>query len=240
MIELLGVGVRHARDAWLFREVCVRFERGTLGAIVAESAAPAAALLDAVTGRSIPHEGRVWITRLPVMRETRGRVRRLVGDVTTASVLATHRSVLWNTMTTPRSLLAGLLPFPRSRAQQAALSALAVVGLEQRADDPARVLSASERVRVSIARTLARGPAALVLRDVDAVLGPHDASSILAVMRRLARSQRLSALVSLTSLPLALRHADQVLVLPAGELVRDRRTSDVESEHVCTLETAAR
>lgn len=73
MIELLGVGVQDEQKAWRLRKACARFDPGTLSAVVAGAPADGAAVLDALSGRRIPEEGRVWVTRVPLMRETRGR-----------------------------------------------------------------------------------------------------------------------------------------------------------------------
>ena len=223
MIELLGVGVQDEQKAWRLRKVCARFHRGTLSAVVAGSSAEGAALLDALSGRRIPEEGRVWVTRVPLMRETRGRIRALVGEATSTAVFVTHRSVLWNTCVTRGTVLAGLLRLPHRGQEQAALSALAAVGLARRAGDPLVALPPGDRLRVAVARTLVRRPAALVLRGVDAALAPDDAASVLGMLGPLVRSHRLIAVVSLASIELARMHADRVLVLAAGALVPDTR-----------------
>ena len=239
MIELLGAGVQDGRKTWLFRNACARFDRGALSAIVAGSPASSAALLDAVTGRRVPDEGRIWVTRLPLMRETRGRVRALVREATPA-VFVTDRSVLWNTLVARGTVLAGLMSLPRRGRDQAALSALAAVGLEHRARDPLATLSAGERLRVAVARMLATGPAALVLRDVDAALGPEGAGAILRMVRRLVRSHRIVAVVSLSSIELARQHADRVLVLADGVLSADRRGRELHPEWASDLERVVR
>jgi ABC-type polar amino acid transport system ATPase subunit len=240
VIELLGVGVQDGRKAWLFRKACARFDRGTLSVVVAGSPAPSAALLDAVTGRRIPDEGRIWVTRLPLMRESRGRVRALVREATPAAVFVTNRSILWNTLVARGTVLAGLMRVPRRGREQAALHALAAVGLERRARDPLATLSPGDRLRVAVARMLARGPAALVLRDVDAVLGPEDAGAVLCMVRRLARSHRMTAVVSLASIELARQHADQVLVLADGALEADRRALELHAAWARGLESVVR
>jgi ABC-type phosphate/phosphonate transport system ATPase subunit len=222
MIELLGVGVRDAQNAWLVRRACARLQRGALSAVVSTSPRRSAALLDALTGRRIPDEGRVWVTRIPVMRETRDRVRALVAEATATAVFVPQRSVLWNTLVRRGSVLAGLLRLTHRAEQHAAMSALAAVGLDGRARDPLVALPPADRLRVAVARTLVRRPAALVLRDIDITLGPNAAASLLAVIRRLAQSHRLTTVVSLTSHDLARAHADAVFVLENDALVADR------------------
>ena len=228
MIELLGVGVRDAQNAWLLRKVCARLDRGTLAAIVSSSAVQSAALLDAVTGRRIPDEGRVWVTRVPLMRETTRRVRALVADPTAAAFVS-HRSVLWNTLVTRGTVLAGLVRFPRRPERQAALSALEAVGLGRRTREPLVALAPGDRLRVAVARMLCRRPAALVLRDVDAALGCDEAGPLLGVMRRLVRSHRLTGIVSVESAEVARRHADRVLILAHGALASDILARDIDA-----------
>lgn len=228
MIELLGVGVQDARNVWLFRKVCARLNRGTLSAVIAASPVESTALLDAVSGRRIPDEGRVWVTRIPLMRETRRRVRTLVGEAPETAVFATHRSVLWNTLVRRGTILAGLARFPRRGERQAALSALDAVGLGRRAHDPLLALSPGDHLRVAVARILTQRPAALLLRDVDRMLGPDGAASLLSTLRRLVRNQRLTAIVSLDSLELARRYADHVLLLANGALIPDTWSRDTE------------
>ena len=223
MIELLGVGVQDERKAWRVRKACARFDCGTLSAVVAGSPADGGALLDALSGRRIPEEGRVWVTRVPLMRETRGRIRALVSEATATAVFVPHRSVLWNTCVTRGTVLAGLLRLPHRAQEQAALSALAAVGLARRAGDPLVALPPGDRLRVAVARTLVRRPAALVLRGVDAALGPDDAASLLGLLGRLVRSHRLIGIVSLASIELARTHADRVLVVAASGLIHDTR-----------------
>ena len=81
MIELLGVGVHDRRRGWQLRQVTATFDTGTLVAVTASPTDDTQALLDAVSGRRIPNEGRVWIDRLPLMRETASRVRRRIAHI---------------------------------------------------------------------------------------------------------------------------------------------------------------
>lgn len=61
MIELLGVGVRGRHGSWCVRRVTARFEGGTLVAIVGQDRDEPDAILNALAGRVVPEEGRVWI-----------------------------------------------------------------------------------------------------------------------------------------------------------------------------------
>ena len=56
------------------------------------------ALLDAVAARIVPEEGRVWVDRVPVSRDTARRIRGLVAEVDVHAPAVGHRSLLWNVL----------------------------------------------------------------------------------------------------------------------------------------------
>jgi ABC-type phosphate/phosphonate transport system ATPase subunit len=221
VIELLGVGVpRHGRG-WLLHRVCATLEAGELTLVVAPDPDERRALLDTVTGRRVPDEGRVWINRIPVMPESLGRVRRLCADVDPGASLIGHRSLFWNALapTSGPRALGRLLRLPRRQEREAALAALERVGLRAKADEPAATLSGFDRLRFLIARALARRPRHLVVRDPDAAVGPDQIGGLLALLRLLARSDRLGIVVSLADGAAGRTFADRVLVLGEGLLL---------------------
>jgi ABC-type phosphate/phosphonate transport system ATPase subunit len=221
VVELLGIGVPDERGGWLLHRVCARFECGQLTAVVGAQREAADAFLDALTGRRIPVEGRVWVERIPLMRETAARVRSLVVNAGPDAGFTDHRSVLWNTLVSPRAALMGLLRFPRPAQRAAATRALAAVRLETRWRDRVSALTPLERARLALARALAQRPRALILRDVDAGLSGEDAASLLRLARQLAYDERLAAVASVASAALARACADRIIVLADGLLVFD-------------------
>ena len=81
MIEILGAGVADANGAWLFRRLCARIESPSFVGIASTDRLVRSALFDIVTGARIADEGRVWIDRIPVMADTRRRLRSHVADL---------------------------------------------------------------------------------------------------------------------------------------------------------------
>jgi ABC-type phosphate/phosphonate transport system ATPase subunit len=223
VIEFLGVGIPDERGGWLLRRVCIHFERSELTALVTARPDTARVFLDAFAARRIPVEGRIWVDRIPLMRDTAARVRSLVSEAGPDARFTEYRSVLWNTLVTPRAALTGLLRFPRRRQRAAATRALSAVRLEERWRDPVGSLTSLERARLALARALAHRPRALVLRDVDATLGPEDSAALLQMVKGLAHAERFAAVASVASASLARACADRVIVLAGGLLVFDGR-----------------
>jgi ABC-type phosphate/phosphonate transport system ATPase subunit len=235
MIELLGVGVPDGNAGWLLHRVCARWSHGEVAAVVSDSAAQRLALIDTVAGRRIPIEGRAWLDGVALAPDTAARVRAHVGDVDLGVEFVERRSLLWNTLAGERPgllALAGLVRFPREREREAAMRALRAVQLDGLASETVARLDREERARLALARALRRGPRRLVLREVDVAVGVPDAERVLDLVRRLVRTDRLSAAVSLASLSLARQFADRIAVLVDALLVLDAAPSAFTEDEV--------
>ena len=239
MIELLGIGVRHPAPG--LHEICATLEGGQLVVVNAATAAEREALLDVVAARRMPQEGRLWVDRVPLMAPTARRIRAAVGDVALNEPLAPARSLLGNVMSgrTRLHTLGRLLRLPRRCQRDAAMAALAVVGLAGRAHERAVPLNAVAGARVLIARALARRPRHLVVRELDRALPPHDAMNILLLLRALTRHERRVVLVSLAEPTLATALADRVLHISAGRLAHDGRPGPLDDpgRHLALVRT---
>ena len=225
MIELLGVGIPRPDGAgWLLHRVCMQLESRDLTIVVSRDPAERLALLDAVAGRRRPEEGRVYVGRVPMTRENGARLRARVGDADLALPVVEPRSVLWNALAARRPgvrALLGFLRYPRRGEREAALAALELVGLRDEARRAAGRLSREARVRLLIARELARRPEHVVVREIDASLGPEEAGRVLATLARVARTERVGVVASVESWLLARAHAHAVVALAEGLLVFD-------------------
>jgi ABC-type phosphate/phosphonate transport system ATPase subunit len=221
MIELLGVGIPRRDRGWLLRRVCATLDAGELTTVLSTNVEERCALLDTITGRRLPDEGRVWIDRVPIMADSRSRARRLCGEVDPADGLVLWRSVFWNALapTSGPRALGRLLRLQRRRERDAARGALERVGLAARTDDPVAALTTLDRVRLLIARALARGPHSLVVRDPDVSLSADETGALLALLRLLARGDHLGVVVSLADGSAGHGFADRVLLLHEGLLL---------------------
>jgi phosphonate transport system ATP-binding protein len=235
MIELLGVGTPRAEGGWLLHRVCARFRRGQISVVVSRDPAERRALLDAVTARLVPNEGRVWVTGVPVARDTVGRIRGLVAEVDLDLRPVERRSFLWNVLigrTGSRALWPGLLRLPRRSERRSALRALERVGLGGRATEPARGLGPADRARLALACALSRNPEFLVVREVDGATAPVDGDTVRAALRTLAHRDRLSVLVGAADPSVAHGFADRLVVIDEGLLRYEGRPADFPGDLV--------
>src|SRR5262245_61442667 len=98
MLDLLGISVPRSDGGWLLHRVCARFEAPGLVLVVSGRPDERKSLLDAVAGRLVPNEGRIWVDGIPSIGSTGARVRQLVGQIELPPILVPHRSILWNVL----------------------------------------------------------------------------------------------------------------------------------------------
>jgi putative ABC transport system ATP-binding protein len=105
----------------------------------------------------------------------------------------------------------------KSEARTFALAALADVGLEDRADTPARLLSGGEQQRVAIARSLIGTRRILIADEPTASLDSSNGDSVMRLLRR--RSDEGAAVLMATHNPEHAAWADRVVYLRDGAVV---------------------
>jgi tungstate transport system ATP-binding protein len=112
----------------------------------------------------------------------------------------------------------GLHDVPRAERRARALEALEWTGLRPLATRPARVLSAGEQQRLSLARAWAVRPEVLFLDEPTAALDPGSTRSIESLILKIAE-QGTKVVMTTHDLGQARRLADEVLFMNRGELV---------------------
>ena len=235
MIELLGVGAPRAGGGWRLHRVCASFRRGEVTLVVSHLPEERDALLDAVGARIVPDEGRVWVSHVPVSRDTVRRIRGMVVEADIHSRPIEHRSLLWNVLVAGKSghhALHGLLRLPRKSERLAARRALERVGLGGRELETGSALGAVDRARLALARALVLTPEVLVVREVDRGFDTGDVGILRALLRSLAHRERLAVLASAAAPSGALGFADRLVAIADGLLVFDGAPSDFSGERV--------
>jgi len=165
------------------RDVDVDFERGEICGLIGPNGAGKSTLFRLIAGIQRPTTGQVRLN---------GRVLtgRPAHDVCVAGIAATHQivrpfrelSVIENVMI---GAFFGHRPRPHGprAAREAALEALAVCELAERAESPASALNLAGQKRLEIARALATRPEVLLLDEVLAGLNPTETDQTLHLVR---------------------------------------------------------
>jgi putative ABC transport system ATP-binding protein len=203
------------------RGVDLTIARGEMVAIMGPSGCGKTTLLNCLSGLDSIDEGDVVIegTSLSAMSDrerTDYRARRM-GFVFQFYNLVPVLTAVEN-VELPL-LLARAKP---STARQAAVEALDLVGLADRASHVPDELSGGERQRVTIARSLVNHPAIVWADEPTGDLDSENAAEVTELMRRLNREQDVSFLVVTHDISVG-RKADRIVRMVDGQVVEELR-----------------
>jgi ABC-type lipoprotein export system ATPase subunit len=183
------------------------FDSGALTVVTGPSGSGKTTLLDVVAGLELPDGGSVLIGDVEVTaldRAGRAALRReRIGYVAQQPELIPFLSAREN-------VALGL--DLRGRPADAAVGALAAVGLAELADQRVERLSGGERFRVAIARALAPAPDVLIADEPTSRLDEPNARGVVSLLARLAR-ERAAAVVVASHDPIAIEQADELVAL---------------------------
>jgi len=215
-------------------DVSLRFERGTITAIVGPSGGGKSTLLRCMNGLERFDEGRIVVGSLEFRprpnarrstREERAALRQLrqtVGMVFQQFGLFAHMTALENVCEAPVQVLR----MKPDEARERAVALLERVGVGHRQEAYPRELSGGEQQRVAIARALAMKPEALLLDEPTSALDPERKTEVIALLQSFAAEGTTLILVSHEP-PVVRNLCDRVVVLRGGKVAADGTPDEV-------------
>jgi branched-chain amino acid transport system ATP-binding protein len=213
--------------------------QGELAALIGPNGAGKSTLIDVVSGARRPTSGSVRfggreIAGLPAHRVTRLGIARTFQGLELFRSLSVRENVIaggvqqvgagfWRNLAQPRR---GTLA---QRLEDAASTALILVGLARRADDPANILPAGEQRLLAIARALATGSDWLILDEPGAGLNETEKRALGNVIKRL-RDQGKTILFVDHDMALVGSVAERLVVLDRGAVIADGMPDRVRTD----------
>lgn len=192
---------------------------GEFLALMGPSGSGKTTLLNLIAGLDRPSEGEIWVGDQRISTLSEGQLARWrtrhVGFVFQfyhlLPVLTAYENV---------ELPLLLLPLSAAQRKRQVLTALDLVGLSDRLRHRPGQLSGGQQQRVGIARAIVTDPTLIVADEPTGDLDSRSAGEILALLVELQRSLQKTILM-VTHDPRAAAHAQRVLHLEKGQLVRD-------------------
>lgn len=108
--------------------------------------------------------------------------------------------------------------------------ALKLVQIQQLATRKPSELSGGQQQRVALARTLNQNPSIILADEPVAALDPVTANQVMSDFRRINREMKITILINIHHVDLALDFADRVIGIRAGEIVYDGPVREVTQE----------
>lgn len=166
---------------------------GAIHLILGERATGKTALLETIAGFRSGEQGSIRVHGSDTSASERRRSIALVPREAPIRQLRVIERLLLHD--TPRAAKVGI-QWARGREEAAALAAR--VGLEALLDVPYEALRPVERKLIEVAAAVRQNPAAILLDEPTADLGPHEARHFLATLHRILGEQKIPGIVATT------------------------------------------
>ncbi|ENZ81976.1 MULTISPECIES: phosphonate ABC transporter ATP-binding protein [Caulobacter] len=219
--------------------------RGEMIALIGPSGSGKSTLLRSIDGLQTIDEGEGTITAFGGPVQARGRVsgevrkaRVRVGFVAQQFNLVGRLSLFSNVALGSLGripLLRGLFGLWPRETREAAMAALARVGVADYAGQRANTLSGGQQQRGAIARALVQKAKIILADEPVASLDPVSARKVMEILRDLNQSDGLTVIVTLHQVDYALRYCDRVVALKAGEKVYDGPAAGLKREQLIDI-----
>jgi ABC-2 type transport system ATP-binding protein len=211
-IELCGV-TRRFGELTAVDRVDLTVAEGEIVGLLGHNGAGKTTLIRVINGLLAPDAGVVRIDGLDPAVDGR-QVRRLTG-------VLTEYPALDEFLTTRENLevYAAINSIPRAVAGRRIAELLQVLGLVDRADDPARGLSAGLKQRVALARALVHDPRILLLDEPTTNMDPVAARGVRRLIVDSVRERGRTVVLSTHNLPEAEELCDRIGIMRQGQLL---------------------
>lgn len=236
MIKFNNVNKVYPNGFHALKNINLEIEQGEFVAIIGLSGAGKSTLLRTINRMHDITDGELIVNGENV-NDLKGKslrkFRRHIGMVFQSFNLVTRTTVINNVLTSR----VPDMPFYKSMIgvfskedKVIALEALDKVGILDKAYVRADQLSGGQQQRVALARTLAQKPEIILADEPVAALDPITATQVMDDFKRINEEMKISILINIHHVDLALKYATRVIGIKAGEIVYDGPSNMVDSE----------
>ena len=236
MIKFDKVNKVYPNGLHALKNVSLEINQGEFVAIIGLSGAGKSTLLRTINRMHDISEGSLIVNGQEI-KNLKGKdlrtFRRKVVMVFQSFNLVTRTTVINNVLTSrvpDMPLWKSIIGLYSKEDKIIALEALDKVGILDKAYVRADQLSGGQQQRVALARTLAQKPEIILADEPVAALDPITATQVMDDFKKINKELNMSVLINIHHVDLALKYADRVIGIKAGEIVYDGAAKDVTNE----------
>ena len=236
MIKFDKVNKVYPNGLHALKNISLEINQGEFVAIIGLSGAGKSTLLRTINRMHDISEGSLTVNGQEI-NDLAGKdlrkFRRKIGMVFQSFNLVTRTTVVNNVLTSrvpDMPLWKSIIGLYSKEDKVRALEALDKVGILDKAYVRADQLSGGQQQRVALARTLAQKPEIILADEPVAALDPITAKQVMDDFKKINKELNMSVLINIHHVDLALKYADRVIGIKAGEIVYDGPSAEVDSE----------
>jgi biotin transport system ATP-binding protein len=224
IIDIVTLCFRYPDGTLGLDRISLGIEKGTLVVVTGPNGSGKTTLLKHLNGLLRPQSGSVKIDGVDVAQDT-PRARRLVGMIFQDA----DSQIVGETVAADVAFGPENLSLPAAEVGARVEAALEAVGLTTLADQTPQALSGGEKRRLSIAGVLAMHPQIVAFDEPFAGLDYPGTRQVLREMLRLQQAGH-TLVVATHDLEKIIYHADRLIVMNAGRVVKDGAPAGIVGE----------
>ena len=238
MIEFKNVYKTYPNGFTALKNVNLNIEQGEFVAIIGLSGAGKSTILRCINRMHDIQQGTLTVDDVDVESlsgKALRRFRRKVGMIFQSFNLVSRSTVIKNVLTAD----VPDMPFWRvlfgiftKEQKMRALESLDKVGILDKAYTRCDQLSGGQQQRVALARTLNQNPSIILADEPVASLDPVTARQVMSDFVRINKEYKITILLNIHHVNLALNYCDRVIGVRAGEIVFDGPASSITQEQL--------
>ena len=238
MIEFKNVYKTYPNGFTALKNVNLNIEQGEFFAIIGLSGAGKSTILRSINRMNDIQQGTLTVDDVDVESlsgKALRRFRRKVGMIFQSFNLVSRSTVIKNVLTAD----VPDMPFWRvlfgiftKEQKMRALESLDKVGILDKAYTRCDQLSGGQQQRVALARTLNQNPSIILADEPVASLDPVTARQVMSDFVRINKEYKITILLNIHHVDLALNYCDRVIGVRAGEIVFDGPASSITQEQL--------
>ncbi|MBR3293720.1 MAG: phosphonate ABC transporter ATP-binding protein [Oscillospiraceae bacterium] len=238
MIEFKNVYKTYPNGFTALKDVNLQIEQGEFVAIIGLSGAGKSTILRCINRMHDVSKGTLTVDGVDVSglkgAELR-RFRRKVGMIFQSFNLVNRSTAIKNVLTADvpdMNFFQVLFGLFNKEQKMRALESLDKVGILDKAYTRCDQLSGGQQQRVALARTLNQNPKIILADEPVASLDPITARQVMQDFVRINKDYKISILLNIHHIDLALQYCDRVIGVRAGEIVFDGPASTITQEQI--------
>ncbi|EGL81720.1 phosphonate ABC transporter, ATPase subunit [Caldalkalibacillus thermarum TA2.A1] len=233
MIEFKNVSLVYPNGHQGLKNINLKINEGEFVVVVGLSGAGKSTLIRSINQLVKPTSGELYFDGEDTLKFNERQLRKMrtkIGMIFQNYNLVRRMSVLRNVLSGVlgrTSTLRSMLGLFRQEDIQLAMESLRRVGIEDKAYSRADQLSGGQQQRVSIARALTQKPKLILADEPVASLDPPTSHQVMKDLKRINREDKLTIIVNLHFIDMAMEYADRIIGMRAGEIVFDGPAEEV-------------
>ncbi len=227
LLEIRDISKIYNRQTVALSNISLNVGEGEFVSIIGPSGAGKSTLLRCINRMIDPSSGAIFfqqtrIDQLPKkkLRQVRTQIGMVFQHYNLVNRLTVFENVLHGRLGY-KSTLAGVLGYYDSFERRAAYEILAALGLQEQVFKRCDQLSGGQKQRVGIARALLQRPKMLLCDEPIASLDPSSSKIIMDHLQRISREMKITCLVNLHQVDVAIKYSDRIIGIRNGEVVFD-------------------